>query len=108
MDLIFLYQFPSFLKKDVAAWYRARMVAFRVLISNALRRKEIRSSEARPAADPSGLGEKYRYRRSSSVKLDCLATVSHLPCVTTMSGEPHGGTRSEEHTSELQSLMRIS
>src|SRR3546814_7294104 len=74
MDLIFLYQFPSFLKKDVAAWYWARMVAFRVLISNALRRKEIRSSEARPAA----------------------------------ADQQQRDPRSEEHTSELQSLMRIS
>src|SRR3546814_1183635 len=39
---------------------------------------------------------------------DATAAVSHLPNASSKARCPRGFSRSEEHTSELQSLMRIS
>src|SRR3546814_1529326 len=38
----------------------------------------------------------------------CFAVSSHICGTATRPGRPGGAARSEEHTSELQSLMRIS
>src|SRR3546814_7085449 len=59
----------------------------------------------------SGLGmpdRDYYLDQSDRMKQTRAAYVAHLEKMFTLAGEPNGSARSEEHTSELQSLMRIS
>src|SRR3546814_5088510 len=79
------------IKERCAAWHRRGVVGQR-------KRTNVEQQQSGSATIPFGL-----------VVWENDAPVSHFyPCAPATAGAQTGSSRSEEHTSELQSLMRIS
>src|SRR3546814_7354365 len=76
---------------------------FRSSTSRRCRNGSSSRTKARPAA-----GRRRRRRRRKPRRAKSHRTADLYPSRATCPGSTEGRTRSEEHTSELQSLMRIS
>src|SRR3546814_10907206 len=100
-----VFNFPTEAGDDRYARFLSQLLRFN-LVAHRCNGVGRRANKDNPVFG-TGLGETLPLRLEAIARMHCIGS-SGLACFYNLVGEQIGLSRSEEHTSELQSLMRIS